>query len=154
MIRYMVRTWPLRVSIMRTKHTGFTISLVEWEPTITTLWATVKGITIYASSLQHSVTVHCTEFITLHPEYVQKENSMAYLSDNDGNSYNLCHCMYLCILSSAQLTLFKIGVISKSLTWISGVVKHIKNISNIWSRKAAFIMRLAHTQFTRISQLT
>jgi hypothetical protein len=39
---------------MRTKHTGFTISLVEWEPTITTLWATVKGITIYASSLQHS----------------------------------------------------------------------------------------------------
>jgi len=52
---------------------GFTISLVEWEPTITTLWASVK------------------EFITLHPEYLQKENSMSYLSDNDGNSYNLCH---------------------------------------------------------------
>lgn len=79
---------------------------------------------------------------------------MAYLSDNDGNSYNLCHCMDLYLLSSVELTLPKIGVISKSLTWISGVVKHIKNISNIWNRRAAFIMRSARTQFTRTSQLT
>ncbi|KAG6890686.1 hypothetical protein C0995_005058 [Termitomyces sp. Mi166 len=52
---------------------GFTISLVEWEATIPTLWSTVK------------------EFITLHPEYVAQENSMAFLSDNGGQSYNLCH---------------------------------------------------------------
>ncbi|KAK2466906.1 hypothetical protein APHAL10511_001164 [Amanita phalloides] len=52
---------------------GFTISLVEWEPTIVTLWATVK------------------EFIALHPEYVQKDNSLSYLSNNGGDSYNLCH---------------------------------------------------------------
>ncbi|KAF8628350.1 hypothetical protein AX15_003889 [Amanita polypyramis BW_CC] len=52
---------------------GFTISLVEWEPTIATLWPTVK------------------EFIALHPEYVQQDNSLGYLSDNGGDSYNLCH---------------------------------------------------------------
>ncbi|PFH54344.1 glycosyltransferase family 15 protein [Amanita thiersii Skay4041] len=52
---------------------GFTISLVEWEPTIRTLWPTVK------------------EFIAEHPEYVEEQNSMAFLSDNDGQTYNLCH---------------------------------------------------------------
>jgi alpha 1,2-mannosyltransferase len=52
---------------------GFTISLVEWEPTIPTLWPSTK------------------EFITKYPEYVQNNNSMAFLSDNDGVSYNLCH---------------------------------------------------------------
>ncbi|KAG6814355.1 hypothetical protein H0H92_010940 [Tricholoma furcatifolium] len=32
------------------------------------------------------------EFIAEHPEYVAKDNSMGFLSDNDGESYNLCHC--------------------------------------------------------------
>ncbi|KIL69760.1 glycosyltransferase family 15 protein [Amanita muscaria Koide BX008] len=52
---------------------GFTISLVEWEPTIATLWSAVK------------------EFMVEHPEYVQKDNSLSFLSDNGGNTYNLCH---------------------------------------------------------------
>ncbi|KAG6909702.1 hypothetical protein DXG01_015903 [Tephrocybe rancida] len=37
---------------------GFTISLIEWEATIPSLWSTVK------------------EFIAEHPEYVAKDNSM------------------------------------------------------------------------------
>ncbi|KAF8636698.1 hypothetical protein AX17_003503 [Amanita inopinata Kibby_2008] len=52
---------------------GFTISLVEWESTIETLWPTVR------------------EFIADHPEYLQDQNSMAFLSDNNGETYNLCH---------------------------------------------------------------
>ncbi|KAG6850988.1 hypothetical protein H0H93_004475 [Arthromyces matolae] len=52
---------------------GFTISLVEWEATIPTLWSTVK------------------EFMHLHPEHIAKDNSMGFLSDNDGEGYNLCH---------------------------------------------------------------
>jgi len=52
---------------------SFTISLVEWEPTIPTLWSTVK------------------EFIKRNPEYLSPNNSLGFLSDNDGVGYNLCH---------------------------------------------------------------
>jgi len=52
---------------------GFTISLIEWEPTIPTLWSTVK------------------EFIAEYPQYVAPRNSMEFLSDDGGESYNLCH---------------------------------------------------------------
>ncbi|KAF5365662.1 hypothetical protein D9758_003334 [Tetrapyrgos nigripes] len=52
---------------------SFTISLPEWEPTIPTLWATVK------------------EFMGLHPEYIQSHNAMDFLSNDGGNTYNLCH---------------------------------------------------------------
>lgn len=52
---------------------GFTITFTEWEATIPTLWETVK------------------EFNQLHPEYLDQNNAMGYLSDNGGASYNLCH---------------------------------------------------------------
>ncbi|KAL9715161.1 hypothetical protein Ac2012v2_001822 [Leucoagaricus gongylophorus] len=52
---------------------SFTISLVEWEPTIPTLWSTVK------------------EFVKRNPEYLHPNNSLRFLSDNDGSRYNLCH---------------------------------------------------------------
>ena len=75
-----------------TKHLGFTITLIEWEPTIKTLWATVKGISGHTSRWRVPTSVHFTEFMALHPEHIQKDNSMAFLSDNGGDSYNLCHC--------------------------------------------------------------
>ncbi|KAJ7104435.1 glycosyltransferase family 15 protein [Mycena belliarum] len=52
---------------------GFTISFYEWEPTIPTLWSSVK------------------EFIAEHPHYLAEDNAMAYLSDDGGATYNLCH---------------------------------------------------------------
>ncbi|KAJ7292879.1 glycosyltransferase family 15 protein [Mycena rebaudengoi] len=52
---------------------GFTISFYEWEPTIPTLWANVK------------------EFIAKYPHFVAEDNAMAYLSDDGGKTYNLCH---------------------------------------------------------------
>ncbi|KAJ6595556.1 glycosyltransferase family 15 protein [Mycena vulgaris] len=52
---------------------GFTISFYEWEPTIPTLWSSVK------------------EFITKYPHYLAEDNAMAYLSDDGGETYNLCH---------------------------------------------------------------
>lgn len=30
-----------------------------------------------------------------HPEYVAQNNAMGYLSDNGGESYNLCHCKFI-----------------------------------------------------------
>ncbi|KAF9053701.1 glycosyltransferase family 15 protein [Hymenopellis radicata] len=52
---------------------SFTVSLLEWEPTIPTLWSTVK------------------EFIALNPNYVDPQNAMDYLSNDGGDTYNLCH---------------------------------------------------------------
>ncbi|KAG1823555.1 glycosyltransferase family 15 protein, partial [Suillus subaureus] len=52
---------------------GFTISMPEREPTITSLWSVVK------------------EFISDHPEYVSPNNSMDFISDDAGDTYNMCH---------------------------------------------------------------
>ncbi|KAF7344394.1 Glycosyltransferase family 15 protein [Mycena sanguinolenta] len=64
---------PFRFMQDNDKVYGFTISFYEWEPTIPTLWKNVK------------------EFITKHPEHVAPDNAMAYLSDDGGQTYNLCH---------------------------------------------------------------
>ncbi|GAW10328.1 glycosyltransferase family 15 protein [Lentinula edodes] len=52
---------------------SFTISLFEWEPTIPTLWQTVK------------------DFIGEYPQYVENHNAMDFLSNDGGKTYNLCH---------------------------------------------------------------
>ncbi|KZP18793.1 glycosyltransferase family 15 protein [Athelia psychrophila] len=52
---------------------SWTISLYEWEPTIPTLWTTVK------------------EFISANPQYLAPNNSMNFLSDDGSQNYNLCH---------------------------------------------------------------
>lgn len=57
----------------RDKVYGFTIAMPEWEPTIPSLWSTVK------------------DFIAEHPQYVSPDNAMDFLSDNAGDSYNMCH---------------------------------------------------------------
>ncbi|KIM49105.1 glycosyltransferase family 15 protein [Hebeloma cylindrosporum] len=64
---------PFKFMEANNKVYGFTISLVEWEATIPTLWSTVK------------------EFIVNNPEYVSPDNSIGYLSGDHGESYNLCH---------------------------------------------------------------
>ncbi|KAF8461411.1 nucleotide-diphospho-sugar transferase [Kalaharituber pfeilii] len=55
------------------KKYGFTLSLREYESTIETLWKTVK------------------DFIKEHPEHIAKDNSMNFISEDNGHSYNLCH---------------------------------------------------------------
>uniref|UniRef100_A0A8H7Y2M3 Glycosyltransferase family 15 protein n=1 Tax=Psilocybe cubensis TaxID=181762 RepID=A0A8H7Y2M3_PSICU len=64
---------PFKFMEENQKVYGFTISLVEWEATIPTLWSAVK------------------EFISENPHYVDPNNSMEFLSDNNGDTYNLCH---------------------------------------------------------------
>ena len=56
------------------RASAFTITMYEYRATIETLWDSVK------------------EFTKAHPEYVAKDNAMGYMSDNHGESYNLCHC--------------------------------------------------------------
>ncbi|KIM20997.1 glycosyltransferase family 15 protein [Serendipita vermifera MAFF 305830] len=55
------------------KTYGFTISMYEYERTIPSLWTVTK------------------EFIRRHPEHLAPDNAMRFLSDDGGNTYNLCH---------------------------------------------------------------
>ena len=50
--------------------------MYEFGATIPTLWETTK------------------EFVKENPQYVAKNNAMGYMSDDNGNSYNLCHCAF------------------------------------------------------------
>jgi len=49
------------------------LSLYEYVETIPTLWDSVKS------------------FMKKHPEHIAEDNSMAFLSDDNGESYNHCH---------------------------------------------------------------
>lgn len=64
---------PFKFMMEHNKTYGFTVSLVEWEQTIPTLWQRVK------------------DFVRDHPQYLSKDNALHFLSDDGGNSYNLCH---------------------------------------------------------------
>ncbi|CCL98020.1 uncharacterized protein FIBRA_00013 [Fibroporia radiculosa] len=64
---------PFRYMEDHDKVYGFTITMYEFEATIPTLWQTVK------------------EFVRDHPQYIAQDNAMNYLSDNSGDTYNLCH---------------------------------------------------------------
>lgn len=55
------------------KAYGFTITIHEYERTIETLWSTTKA------------------FLKKNPEVVDKNNLMKFISEDKGNSYNLCH---------------------------------------------------------------
>lgn len=52
---------------------GFTISIHEFRATIESLWK------------------HTTDFLKIHPEYVAKDNLLDFISDDGGETYNLCH---------------------------------------------------------------
>ncbi|KAI3402556.2 KRE2 [Candida oxycetoniae] len=52
---------------------GFTISIYEFEKTIPTLWQ------------------HTKDFIKKNPQYLAENNFMDFISDDGGETYNLCH---------------------------------------------------------------
>ena len=55
------------------KAYGFTISIHEFEATIPSLWQ------------------HTKDFIKLHPEYIADNNLLDFISNDKGETYNLCH---------------------------------------------------------------
>lgn len=52
---------------------SFTVSLYEYPKTIPTLWDAVK------------------EFAITYPEYIENDNLMEFISNDNGKTYNLCH---------------------------------------------------------------
>lgn len=55
------------------KKYGFILSVSEYEATIPTLWSTTK------------------QFMKENPQYVNKNNLMKFISDDNGETYNMCH---------------------------------------------------------------
>ncbi|KAH8105096.1 glycosyltransferase family 15 protein [Cristinia sonorae] len=64
---------PFKYMEDNNKVYGFTITMYEYFATIPTLWDTVM------------------KFARENPQYVSPNNAMGYISDNGGQSYNLCH---------------------------------------------------------------
>ena len=61
------------------KKYSFVLSLYEYVETIPTLWNSVKG------------------FMKEHPEHIVEGNSMKFLSDDGGKTYNHCHFVRILI---------------------------------------------------------
>ena len=64
---------PFRYMAENNKKYSFVLSLYEYAETIPTIWDSAK------------------KFITNHPEHIPEDNSMKWLSDDGGESYNHCH---------------------------------------------------------------
>ena len=64
---------PFRVMVEEGKKYSFVLSLLEYMETIPTLWDSTK------------------KFMKNHPEHIAEDNSMAFLSDDGGDTYNRCH---------------------------------------------------------------
>jgi alpha 1,2-mannosyltransferase len=64
---------PFRYMHENKKKYSFVLSLYEYHETIPTLWDSVK------------------KFMKNHPEHISESNSMGFLSDDGGETYNKCH---------------------------------------------------------------
>ncbi|TKX27651.1 alpha-1,2 mannosyltransferase KTR1 [Elsinoe australis] len=64
---------PFRFMAENKKKYSFVLSLYEYIETIPTLWDSV------------------TKYIAKFPEHIAKDNSMAFISDDGGKTYNKCH---------------------------------------------------------------
>lgn len=64
---------PFKFMAENKKKYSFVLSLYEYEETIPTLWESTK------------------KFMKEHPEHVVEGNSMDFLSDDGGDTYNKCH---------------------------------------------------------------
>ncbi|OJJ50818.1 hypothetical protein ASPZODRAFT_11665 [Penicilliopsis zonata CBS 506.65] len=64
---------PFKYMKENKKKYSFVLSLYEYYDTIPTLWDSVK------------------KFVANHPEHIAEDNSMGFLSDDGGKTYNKCH---------------------------------------------------------------
>lgn len=64
---------PFRYMAENGKKYAFVLSLYEYIDTIPTLWESTK------------------KFMKNHPEHIAEDNSMGFLSDDGGETYNRCH---------------------------------------------------------------
>jgi alpha 1,2-mannosyltransferase len=104
---------PFRYMMENKKKYSFVLSLYEYFETIPTLWNSVK------------------KFMKTNPEYIVEGNSMGFLSDDGGETYNKCHFVsdmtFFLSLYSTRLTFVKLrsGPISRLVIWTGCDPTHI-----------------------------
>ncbi|GJJ12138.1 hypothetical protein Clacol_006379 [Clathrus columnatus] len=64
----------------------FTVSLLEYQATIPTLWETTKSIFLQVYISVKALTLK-VEFMEEHPEHVHKNNAMGFLSPDGGSGF-------------------------------------------------------------------
>jgi alpha 1,2-mannosyltransferase len=64
---------PFKFMINNGKHYGFALSILEFPDTVPTLWDTVS------------------KFIEAYPQFVNKNNLLSFISEDEGRTYNMCH---------------------------------------------------------------
>jgi len=74
---------PFKFMAENKKKYSFVLSLYEYAKTIPTIWDSTK------------------KFIKAHPEHIPEDNSMEWLSDDGGETYN--HCHFVCQRRMRQL---------------------------------------------------
>jgi alpha 1,2-mannosyltransferase len=72
---------PFKFMKENKKKYSFVLSLYEYVDTIPTLWDSVK------------------KFMKKHPEHIAEGNSLKFLSDDNGDTYN--HCHFVCLLKNS-----------------------------------------------------
>lgn len=88
---------------------GFTLSLFEYIETIPTLWDSVKGMST-PLVFNDEIDALWPEFISEHPDYLPEDNGMQFLSEDNGETYNKCHCGCPCIAHRDQTDLALLSV--------------------------------------------
>lgn len=76
---------PFRYMHENKKKYSFVLSLYEYQETIPTLWDSVK------------------KFMKNHPEHIVEDNTLKFLSDDNGETYNHCHFVSLIAQLAAWL---------------------------------------------------
>ena len=70
---------------------AFVLTVYEISATISSLWNHVKG-SLPNQSKCVFVSLPPPDFIKKNPEFVTSNNSMGFISDSGGATYNRCHC--------------------------------------------------------------
>ena len=75
--------------------TAFTITMYEYEATIPSLWKHVMGLFfLLEDDIILILIFKISDFAHDHPEYIAENNSLGFMSSDNGKTYNLCHCWY------------------------------------------------------------
>jgi len=90
---------PFKFMVENKKKYGFVLSLFEYVETIPTIWDSVK------------------KFIKKYPEHISSDNSMKFLSDDDGETYN--HCHFVGVLVPAKRNLANVSSVVQFRNWKS-----------------------------------
>ena len=98
------------------KKYSFVLSLYEYVETIPTLWDSVK------------------KFMEKHPEHIKVDNSMGFLSDDGGKTYNRCHFVSLLKPDYSIILILSSGQISRSVTSTGSDRRLTWITSTLWTR--------------------